>query len=186
MPYKNRPSKGVCAIEECERPQMARGWCQPHWKRWRKYGDPRTLYMPRSLWERIERWTDRSGGCWVWTHWLDQDGYAHASYEGKRVRVHRWSWEQVNGPVPPGLELDHLCRTRGCVRPDHLQAVSHRENMMRGVAPSAVNAKKTQCKHGHPFSGENLILQIDGRRSCRTCTNRRARTRYWNQKLQTV
>jgi hypothetical protein len=78
-------------------------------------------------------------------------------------------WEHLVGPVPDGLELDHLCRNPGCVNPDHLEPVTHKENMLRGFNPSATNARKTHCHKGHFFDAENTYIATTGARRCRTC-----------------
>jgi len=79
------------------------------------------------FWQRVEK---RDDGCWVWTG-RKVRGYGHIGEGAKRKRVHRWYWEQLNGPVPEGLELDHLCGNKLCVNPDHLEPVTHAENMHR-------------------------------------------------------
>jgi hypothetical protein len=75
----------------------------------------------------------------------------------------------VNGPIPDGLHLDHLCKVRNCVRPSHLEAVTPRENVMRSDGVASLNARKTHCKRGHPFSGRNLYVRPNGERACRKC-----------------
>lgn len=107
------------------------------------------------------------GACWEWTGCRKATGYGQFKPAGdkhtKVVRAHRWAWERVNGPVPSGLELDHLCRNPACVRPSHMQAVTHVENMHRGK-----RAAQTHCKHGHPLFGDNVRHTKRGR-VCRTC-----------------
>jgi hypothetical protein len=88
----------------------------------------------------------------------------------RNVLAHRWAYAYVYGCIPQGLVIDHLCRNTLCVNPAHLEAVTQRENVMRGTGPSAVNATKTHCKQGHELSGWNLKLGKKGR-DCRTCVN---------------
>lgn len=93
------------------------------------------------------------------------------------ARVHVLVWESVNGPVPPGLELDHLCRQRDCHEPSHLEAVPRRVNILRGNGFSARNARKDRCPKDHPYEGDNLIVYRDKEggehRYCRTCIDAR-------------
>jgi hypothetical protein len=85
-------------------------------------------------------------------------------YDGKVRLAHRVIYEYLVGPIPDGLSIDHLCRVRHCVNPAHLEPVTHRENVLRGQAPTAVNGRKTRCKRGHEF---NRTVR-NGRR-CYTC-----------------
>lgn len=84
-----------------------------------------------------------------------------------------WAWEQENGPVPDGMELDHGCRTPACVRPFHLEPVLHRENVLRGDSPSAHNARKTYCPRGHSYDSQ----RTNGQRGCKTCHREQERAR---------
>lgn len=88
---------------------------------------------------------------------------------GKRKKAHVAAWESINGPVPSGYVLDHLCRRRSCTNPDHLELVTSAENTLRGNGPTAVNARKTHCTHGHELVGDNLQIDHRGRRRCKTC-----------------
>lgn len=119
-------------------------------------------------------------GCWEWTGARNPTGYGHSGI--KRIErsgyAHRLAYTLVVGPIPEGMTLDHLCRNRGCVRPGHLEAVTHRENVLRSpIAPAAINARKTHCPKGHPYAGYNLMVMRSGR-ACRTCRNEQARRYY--------
>lgn len=115
------------------------------------------------------------GPCWVWTAALCK-GYAQF-WDGQRQRrAHRWFWEQENGPVPDGLELDHLCRNRACVRPSHLEAVTGKVNCERGNTGQN-NAQKTHCPHGHSL--EDAYRGSKGERKCASCAKKRASDRYY-------
>lgn len=89
---------------------------------------PVTAETVALFWSRV----DRSGSCWKWTAAKNNDGYGYFSARGYSARAHRWSFELANGPIPQGLVLDHLCRNRSCVRPDHLELVTVQENVVRG------------------------------------------------------
>ena len=117
-------------------------------------------------------------GCWLWIGALDGKGYGAFTINGHQVRAHRFAFEQFSRPVPDGLTLDHLCRVRQCVNPAHLEPVTHRANVLRGVGSSAINARRIVCAHGHIFAGENVRLELGGRRRvCRACANLRNRER---------
>lgn len=110
--------------------------------------------------------------CWEWTASRSPNGYGQFSLQGKRTGAHRFAYESVNGPVSPALVLDHLCRNKGCVNPEHLEAVTHWENLRRGVGGPALNYYKTHCDSGHIFDGDNTYITKKGRRSCRICHRR--------------
>lgn len=120
--------------------------------------------------ERFVAKVDKTGSCWVWTAYRTARGYGRFNDGSRIVQTHRFAYELWVGPIPDGLELDHLCRNRSCVNPDHLEPVTGRENILRGVSPSAQHAAKTHCPNGHPYSGENLYV-APGRhhRQCRAC-----------------
>lgn len=108
------------------------------------------------------------GDCLVWTGNAPH-GYGTFWLDGRKVRAHRFSYERFVGPIPDGLELDHLCRNTRCVNPEHLEPVTRAENLRRAHWP---NSRKTHCKHGHEYTSENTY-HWRGHRVCRTCQKER-------------
>lgn len=131
------------------------------------------------FWSHISK-GDGPDACWLWTSALT-NGYGRISIEGRSVGAHRWSYEQLVGPIPDGLQLDHLCRVRNCVNPAHLEPVTGRENCRRGVIAEfnkARAAERTACPQGHEFTEENTYLPAaGGGRKCRICQRRWSRDR---------
>ena len=127
--------------------------------------------MSELFWKKVAK-TD---SCWLWKgHTHHRDGYGRVMLKGKVRQAHRISYELLRGPVPEGTELDHICRTKNCVNPDHLRAVTQRVNSIENRGgPVAASAAKTHCLRGHPLSGENLknSVRANGRmtRDCRAC-----------------
>ena len=120
-------------------------------------------------------------GCWVWIGERIKGGYGRLrSGHRKRWMAHRWSYTQFIGPIPDGLTIDHVCRNTSCVNPTHLDAVTMRENLVRGTGFVAVNAAKTQCIRGHAFDETNTRTTRAGTRQCRTCET--ARLKVYNQR----
>ena len=114
---------------------------------------------PRAFWNHV----DQSGECWIWTGKTVTGGYGQARWCGKYYRAHRLSWQLAHGRKP-ALTIDHLCRNRLCVRPDHLEEVTQRENVHRGL----LGDLRTHCKHGHELTPENRV-PWSGHRQCLTC-----------------
>lgn len=124
------------------------------------------------FWPRV----DAFGDCWEWTGRRNKDGYGRFDVTAHgAVYTHTYAWEALVGPVPEGLELDHLCRNPACCNPDHLEPVTRKVNTLRGYGPSARHARKTHCPAGHPYDQSNTHLDTRGQRNCRACGRVRAR-----------
>ncbi|KKL82601.1 hypothetical protein LCGC14_1983150 [marine sediment metagenome] len=113
-------------------------------------------------------WTkaNKTDTCWLWTANLDECGYRRISMNRIMRGAHRISYQMIVGEIPEGLEIDHLCRVRHCVNPDHLEVVTHKANTERSVHR---NSLKVECQFGHPFDKENTYNKGDGSRGCRIC-----------------
>lgn len=126
------------------------------------------------FWTKVDK---TESGCWVWTSAFYQNGYGAFWLNGKSRLAHRVAYEMVAGPIPDGLQLDHLCRRQACVNPAHLEPVTAQVNTLRNSSPSAINARRVECIHGHPFDLANTYV-YKGHRQCRTCrANRRPPSR---------
>ena len=148
-------------------------------KRWPK-GKPLSL-------EWIRRWVIDvpESGCWVWMSTLTPGGYGIVGYKGKTTGAHRVAYELKCGSIPDKLDLDHLCRVRCCINPDHLEPVTRSENLKRGETGNnlvAAALSVTHCPKGHEYTKENTFLRKDrpGHRGCRAC--RRHATNQWRAK----
>lgn len=137
---------------------------------------PRRFPKPADLearwWLRVEK---RADGCWQWVGAQWKLGYGKFTEPGtqRRVGAHRWGYERFVGPIPDGLELDHLCRNPSCVNPSHLEPVTHLENVRRGISGEVNGGRqrsKTHCPRGHEYTAANTYYRRDGNaRNCRAC-----------------
>jgi hypothetical protein len=177
---------GTCTVQDCELPIYAKGMCRPHRYRVLKTGSvvgtrgvltvkPRIRGNDPA---RFQSYVQVVPGpldtpCHEWTGNRYPKGYGQFGTRNRTVLAHRWSYEQQVGPIPDGLQLDHLCRNPPCVNPAHLEPVTSRVNHMR--SPGLANGTKTHCPQGHPYSTENTIRTRrpdgGGARYCRTCVN---------------
>lgn len=133
------------------------------------------------FWSKVDR---RPDGCWEWTAYRNRFGYGRFGMDGEVVLAHRVAYEMLVGPIPDGLSLDHLCRNRGCVRPDHLEPVTAAENVLRGTGWAGRNARKTHCPRSHPLAGDNLMRNRHSQRLCRECARERNHAAYWANREQ--
>ncbi len=122
----------------------------------------------------LSKFNKLGNGCWIWNGSFNNQEYScfHIKRNGTWVKIlaHRYSYELIRGPVPPGMELDHLCRDTRCINPDHLEAVTHQKNTERGEAGTYKRTtSKTYCIHGHQYSEENTYINKHGFRSCKAC-----------------
>lgn len=116
---------------------------------------------------------DPTGPCWLWTAGVDGTGYGQLKVGKRTLKAHRFAYELLVGPVPDGLELDHLCRVRHCVNPGHLEPVTHAENCRRGLVGQNM-AVKTHCPQGHAYDEQNTYVAASGSRQCRACARKRS------------
>lgn len=137
---------------------------------------------PLRFWAKVRFDAD---GCWRWTaHCISGYGAFHLSHAQRTIMAHRYAYELLVGPIPDGLQLDHLCRVRSCVNPTHLEPVTVLENVRRGLKV----ALHTHCKHGHEMTPENTAerRRVNGAlyRICRTCDRARHRRDRRRKKLE--
>ena len=142
----------VCSLNACDNPSRTRGYCARHYRRLIRSGTPDFPTDEDRFWNSIEK-TESS--CWIWQKSCFPSGYAQFKAQKKNWRAHRYAYELIKGKIPEGLTLDHLCRVKNCVNPDHLEAVSFEENNKR--VP-----KDIICQRGH--------VRIPGTRRCGECS----------------
>lgn len=139
--------------------------------------------LPARFWAKVDK-SAGANGCWNWTAAI-VNGYGKFWLGEKFRAAHRLAYEAMRGPIPAGLDIDHLCRNRACVNPAHMEPVTRRVNTLRGVSSAAVNAAKTHCDSGHPFDDKNTY-RPPGRpvRGCRACNREGCRQYYIRRKLR--
>jgi len=139
--------------------------------------------------ERFWSKVDKTSTCWNWVSNISYNGYGTFYYNKKLQYSHRLSYESIKGKIPKGLQIDHLCRNRKCVNPDHLEVVTQKENCRRGLA--GINqTTKTHCPQGHEYSEENTYIAPRKNRSpdrhCRICTQIRKHQFNQRKKMELV
>lgn len=164
--YKSKPSSPFCTIDGCKGKHFGRGWCNKHYQRWQKYGDPlhdvnRQFSDPE---ESFAYRTKRSGECLLWTGATSSHGYGKLWVKGEYIWAHRYAWQRVNGEIPAGLEIDHICHVRNCVEISHIRTVTPSQNKrnlsgarrtsvtgVRNVFPSPYGWRVGFSKNGNSY-----------------------------------
>ena len=175
-----------CLVSDCPKPKHAKGYCSMHWSRLKNHGnlkDPRPTLDVR-FWAKADKGDPDS--CWLWKGSTNHRGYGTFKdfKQGRTTGAHRWAYEIAFGPIPEGLEIDHLCFVRACVNPFHLEAVTHKVNIARGLAgPNGPRQRIKACRQGHEYDESNTWYDKFGKRHCRAC-NRLNANRFYREHKQ--
>lgn len=135
-------SKRTCSIAGCERSVYGHGWCNRHWKRWKRHGDPLAggSYLYATPEEAFKARTVRTeSGHLIWKGARNRNGYGVTYVDGSAILAHRYAWTRANGPIPDGLHLDHICGLPACCEPTHLRVVTVKQNAENRIRLAANN-----------------------------------------------
>jgi HNH endonuclease len=172
-------TKRTCTKPGCGMPHVARGLCNNHYQVERRAGFDPLPDLPPLKERLLARIKVDDNDCWIWQGYANPTtGYGMFTVERRTQPVHRLMYTVLVGPIPHGRHTDHLCRVHACANPAHLEIVTARVNILRGVGPSALHAVATHCVHGHEFTPENTyVVPNRGTRQCRTCNRVREEAR---------
>lgn len=184
----------ACSVDGCNRPVTGWGLCRTHYMREYRAGNISRPTQEDRFWAKVMKTPE----CWPWLAGITTKGYGSFwdPATKRHVSAHRFAYELLVGAIPDGLTVDHRCHTedescrggngcphRRCVNPSHLQLVTPKENtLLARTAPTAINARKTECIRGHALEGDNVIVDHRGYRQCRTCTRARGLAAYYARK----
>lgn len=183
----------ICIVEGCNKPHAARGWCQMHYTRWRKYGDPlEARQLQRHGLTLMERWesnVEKSSGCWLWTGYRDPNGYGRIRVNDIPELAHRLAWKLLRGDITSEQHVLHRCDNPPCVRPEHLflgdQIINtadkmakkrHRFGVSRGEAHGCARLTTDQVREIRASVGASRIIGEQFGISGRQVREIRART----------
>lgn len=131
----------------------------------------------------------KTDSCWEWTSYVDKNGYGRFFINGKHQQAHRVSYEDKFGKIPEGLVINHLCRNRKCVNPKHLEVVTQKVNIQKGLTGFITGLRmraKTHCPQNHEYSEKNTYISPNGKRRCRTCIRIQAEQYRQHKKLEVI
>jgi HNH endonuclease len=124
---------------------------------------------------RVIKYKVLANGCWQWLGHVGTRGYGQLCINRRRSMAHRWYWEEVHGPIPPGMEIHHVCALKLCVNPEHMALVTAKGHALVDARHGCqIQRRKTRCPQGHRYSEDNVYL-INGRRVCKICSRTRSR-----------
>lgn len=167
----------TCSIDGCSKKYFGRSYCNMHYSRWRRNGDPlnagraiRDATADERFWPFLD-----IGDCWLWTRGTNGSGYGCLGLDDGSELAHRYAWERLVGPISEGMTIDHLCRVKLCCNPDHMEVTTYAVNLGRAHTRAAQLAARTHCDEGHPFDEANTGYRKPSGRYCRKCYARRSR-----------